>query len=276
MPTPYDPATNNFGSTNTPTNRHSLHMRLDLRVLVALLLLVIIGMLIAWHPWKPGIQANGRTISVTGEATVRAEADNFVFYPSYEFTNNDRDAARKAMSTRSDELVAKLKALGVSDSNIKTDANGYGRGPAYPAIAPGEPDGGSKAQTYNLQLTVTTTSRDQAQKVQDYLASTSPSGSVTPTPAFSDKKRKELEGQARNDATKDARSKADQSARNLGFTVGAVKTVNDGNGFNGGVEPLTFESKDAAISSSAGSAGLGLQPGQNELHYSVSVVYYVK
>jgi len=273
------PPTNEPDSTNQTDRKHSMHLHLDLRLIVALLLLVIIGILVAWKPWHNSPQTSDRTITVTGEATLQAEADNFVFYPSYQFNNNDREAALKAMSTKSDEIVAKLKSLGVSDSNIKTNANGYDRGGYYPTIAPEE--GGPKTSTYSLQLTVTTTSRDQAQKVQDYLASTNPSGAVTPNPTFSEQKRKSLESQARDTATKDARSKADQSAKNLGFKVGAVKSVNDGSGFNGSIQPLTMDG-GKATNSSAESTGvssapaLGLQPGKNPLSYSVTVVYYVK
>ncbi len=54
------------------------------------------------------------------------------------------------------------------------------------------------------------------------MVTTAPTGQVSPRPNFSDAKRKELESKARDEATKDARAKADQSARNLGFKVGKI------------------------------------------------------
>jgi uncharacterized protein YggE len=96
---------------------------------------------------------------------------------------------------------------------------------------------------------------------------------VTPSPTFSESKRKELESHARGKATEDARRKADQSAENLGFKVGAVKSVEEGSGF-GGVIPFrgaTTMEGDKAVASD-----LSLQPGENELNYSVTVVYFIR
>jgi uncharacterized protein YggE len=121
-----------------------------------------------------------------------------------------------------------------------------------------------------LQLTVTVNSRETAQKVQDYLINTGPTGSISPYPTFSDTKRKELESQARDEATKDARAKADQLAKNLGFSVGKVKSIEDQSGF-GDIIPL-----DATIQpDSASRSSLAVQPGENEITYTVRVIYYL-
>jgi uncharacterized protein YggE len=109
-----------------------------------------------------------------------------------------------------------------------------------------------------------------AQKVQDYLLTTSPSGTISPYSAFSTEKRKELESQARDEATIDAREKAEQSAENLGFKLGKVKSIEDQSGF-GGVIPLDTP---ATMEDSARSS-LSVQPGENEITYTVRVVYYL-
>lgn len=257
--------------TQKPPKSTKINISLDPRIIIVVLLLVIGGMLFAWKPWeaKNGEQ-NDRVISVSGESKVTAEPDEFVFYPSYEFKNSKKEVALADLTKKSEEIVAKLKELGVPDSKIKTDSDGYNYGYYY--------DRSSSQNNYSLRLTVTAESREMAEKVQTYLVSTAPTGNVSPQASFSDKKRKELETQARDEATKDARSKADQSAKNLGFKVGSVKSIKDGNGLNGGFDRLLSGANE--LSMAAPDTGrdlkLSVQPGENDLTYSVEVVYYVK
>lgn len=239
-------------------------LSLDLRFIVIILLLIMAIMVVIWKPWDT-ISSDDRTISVTGDATISAEPDEFAFSPTYEFTSANQDTALTDLTERSDGIVTELKKLGVKDNQIKTNASDYD----YQIYR--KP--GTDLSTYTLQLTITIGDKDLAQKVQDYLLTTSPAGTITPYPSFSDAKQKQIESKARDEATKDARAKAEQSARNLGFKVGKVKSVNDGTGFDdyylGGA--TTLEAGDSATSRS-----LAIQPGENDLSYSVTVVYYVK
>lgn len=249
-----------------PSSTNKLNLAIDLRVVVLLLVAIIVAMIVIWKPWDSAPNSE-RTVTVTGEAKITAEPDEFVFYPMYNFKNADKDAALKELTAKSDTIVAKLKELGVQDKNIKTDSNGNDYSVYYPddKVEP----------SYQLSLTVTVKSREEAQKIQDYLVTTSPLGTISPQASFSDGKRKELENKARDDATKEARAKADQSAKNLGFRVGAVKSIEDGAGF-GEVYPLLKEgaaAQDVAVSTRN---GLGVNPGENDLHYSVTVVYFVR
>ena len=250
-------------------NKKRLNLSLNLRFLIVLLLIAMAGMLVTWKPWQANIKASDRTITVTGEATLSSTPDEYVFSPSYDFTNTDKKAALEQLSKKSDEIVAKLKSLGVVDSAIKTNSSNYSNGIYSPV-----PDNEGNPDTYTLNLTVTVADKTLAQKVQDYLVATIPKGAVSPQADFSDTKRKKLESQARDQATKDARAKADQSAKNLGFKIAGVKSVTDGSGFGipislmqGGAAP---SAKDQAVSSS-----LGVQPGENKLTYSVTVIYYI-
>jgi len=237
----------------------------DLR-LVIVVLLVVIGVLLAiWKPWAAKLVSD-RTVHVTGEATVTAKPDEFLFYPSYQFKNTDKATALAAISQKSDDITKQLKALGVADRDIKTSSSGYD----YPAYYSDAND-----PTYTLQFTVVSHDLAGAQKVQDYLTTTTPTGSVTPQATFSDSKRKQLETQARTDAAKDARTKADEMAKNIGFKVVKIKAISDNQGFgNGGISPLAAGSK--AESTSLVAPSLTVQPGENDLQYSVAVEYYIK
>jgi uncharacterized protein len=249
-------------------NRGKLKFSVDFRYIIIALLLIMAGMLIVWKPWAQTPVSN-RTVSVTGEATLQAKPDEYVFTPSYDFTNADKQVALDALAKQSDTIVAKLKSLGVTDSQIKTNSTGGQRYYSYVANS-------DNSNTYTLQLTITVDSSSLAQKTQDYLTTTSPSGAVSPQVNFSDAKQNSLNNQARDVATKDARAKAEQSAKNLGFKLGAVKSVADNSGF-GRPMPLAIGSMNSATTAGGPVKQpiLSVQPGQNKLTYSVDVVYYI-
>jgi uncharacterized protein YggE len=249
--------------------KRRLDIPLDLRTAIVFLLLVIAGMLLAWQPWNKPPQNTDRTVQVTGRATVKAEPDQFVFSPTYDFKNANKQAALDELSKKSDEVVGQLKKLGLADNQIKTNADGYERGIYFPSSESGQ-------STYTLSINATVYQKEMAQKVQDYLVTTQPSGAVTPYPTFSKSKQKQLEAQAREDAEKDARAKAERSAKNVGFKLGAVKSVSETNGF-GVIEPLLEKGATSSdIAQPAAGSSISVQPGQNELNYQISVTYYIK
>jgi hypothetical protein len=177
------------------------------------------------------------------------------------------------MTAKSNEIITKLKQLGVPDNKIKSSSNNYG------GFSPIDVPNGT---SYTLYLTITAESKALAQKVQDYLLTTSPSGAVTPSGNLSTAKQKQLQDQARDKAEQDARAKANQSAKNLGFKVKQVKSVEDGS-LNGGlcnfnICPLSQTDINSSLSPgmNAQSNQLSLQPGENDLDYSVKVTYYIK
>jgi uncharacterized protein YggE len=249
--------------------KKKLSIALDSRTLIIFLLLVIGIMAITWKPWNKPPKSTDRTVQVTGEASVKATPDEFVFSPSYDFKNANKQAALDELSKKSDEIVAQLKKLGVAGNQIKTNADGYERGIYFPSSEPGQ-------TTYSLSINVTVDSKDLAQKVQDYLVSTSPAGAVTPYPTFSESTRKDLQSQARSQAEKDARSKAGQSAKNIGFKLGAVKTVSEANGFGGAETLLNGNTATTDLAAPTAKSAIGVQPGQSDINYQVSVTYYIK
>jgi uncharacterized protein YggE len=230
------------------------------------LALCVVGMLLMWRPWAATTLSVDRTVSVNGSATLTAEPDEYVFYPNYEFKNADKAVGLKELTAKSDEVVAGLKKAGVPDKDIKTNASGYRDFYLY--------NEQERTHVYSLQVTATVDNRAAAQKVQDYLLTTNPSGAVTPQAAFSKTKQKELEAKGRDEATKEARAKAEQQAKNLGFRVGRVKSVQDSSGGYGAPEPMM--AIDSVRASGTSEKALAVQPGQNDLTYTVQVTYYIK
>lgn len=249
------PAQNQPGSK---TSRKSAAL-----AVIAMLALVVAAGFSGW--WFGSRSQNpDRTLSITGTATIKAEPDEFSFYPSYEFKNTSKDAALATLTAKSEQIITELKKLGVADNKIKTNASGYERGIYLPKA---ESDG----TTYNLSLTVNVSSKELAQKVQDYLVATAPTGAVTPQPTFSEAKQKQLEADARAKAEQDARLKAEASAKNLGYKIGKVKSISEA---GAGIMPA-FDLLRQGGNASVSSERLPIQPGENNLPYSVTVVYFI-
>jgi len=86
----------------TPDNK--LNLSVDLRLVVILLLVVIIGMFVMWKPWSTTTN-DARTITVTGEAKISAEPDEYTFQPSYEFKDANKETGLANLTQKSDEIV---------------------------------------------------------------------------------------------------------------------------------------------------------------------------
>lgn len=239
---------------------------LDYRwIIIALLGVAIVVMFAMWRPWEAQYDKNARTVDVTGATTLKAEPDQITFYPQYQFQDTDKEAAVNAAGKKSAEVIKKLRELGVAEKAIKSET--FGSSDSVMPMSSASSDGYS----YTTSITITLADMKLAQKVQDYLVTTAPEGQITPQYDFATATRKKLEDSARDAATKDARKKAEQSAKNLGFSLGSVKSVTDGSlGGYPYATAMTDGGKDMAVSSYA------LQPGENELSYSVSVSFYIK
>src|SRR5258708_4749256 len=143
--------------------------------LVCAALIIALGIvMLLWKPWQVSVKASDRIISVTGEATVTATPDQYIFTPAYQFSDPVSQTALTNLTTKSDEITTKLKALGVASSAIKSDSGGYTNGVYIPI----QNKGGQT--TYSLNFTITLTDKTLAQKVQNYLVTTAPTGSVSP------------------------------------------------------------------------------------------------
>ncbi len=240
-------------------------------LLIVVLLSIIAVMTLLWRPWEPSFDKNARTVDVIGKAIVKASPDQAVFSPYYQFNDDDTNAAIEAAKEKSTIIIAELKKLGVKENAIKTQSSGYVTGTEDDATSIGRP-----SNAYTLSVIVTLEDLPLAQKVQDYLTTTKPEGQITPSYSFTAATQKSLEGKARSEAIKDARKKAEEMAKNLGFGVGAVKSVTD-NEFTDYLYPYgptpMMEGKDLTVERVS---GLALQPGENELSYSVKVIYYIQ
>lgn len=236
--------------------------RKSLMALVVINTLLLVGILasvlLQWQPWDPALSANTRKITVTGMASTEATPDQYQFSPIW-----TRDTTTE-ITALNDQVITKLKELGVKDTQIKNNASRYGSPEVYYSV----PTEGKQKTT--LSITITVKDKDLAQKVQDYLVTTDPSGSITPYPSFSSSKQKELQVKLRAEATKDAKQKAEQTAEGLGAKVGKVIEISEG--ISGGFYPMPVAISDASGVSSAKDS-ISVQPGSDEYSYSVTAIF---
>jgi len=260
---PTQPTVDILAPTIAPKPHTTVTFSFNVWWLVVLLGAVIVLLLGLWRPWQ-GSSANVRRITVSGSSTIKATPDEYTFNPSWEFKGSDKTATLQQATDKSATVVAELKKLGVADKDIKTNTGGWGGYYYY--------DSTMNLHTYTLNVTAVVADRQLAQKVQDYLTTTEPTGQVSPQATFSTALQKKLDQQGRTAATKDARAKANEMAANLGFKVGKVVTIND-NGTDGGVYLSQGSGLNASVSSVT---KLDVQPGQNDSSYSVQVVYEIR
>lgn len=237
-------------------------LAVDLRI-VCVLLLVVVGVLVyLLAPWESNTD---RTITVSGEATTKAEPDEFQFNPTYQKKGTDRVAIQQELIAKVNEVVAKLKEIGVEESSIALASSTYDN--YY--------NDGTNEVTSNT-LTITVNNKELSQKVQDYLITTAPEGQLSPYASFSSSKRKEVEEGVRSEAIADAKKKAERTVGELGQKLGKVVSVTDSQsdmimpymGRGGGA--MSMEATDSA------SASLSVLPGKQDVSYSVEVTYEIR
>lgn len=248
-------------------------IRLNFRLISIVLSIVILAMFGIWQPWQ---SAGTQTISMVGEASVKAAPDEFTFYPTYQKDGATSTDAISAVAKVGNEVVAKLKELGVVEKNIKTSTSSS---PDYakPYIGIPEQELGTTPGGYlaTYSVTITLDDKDLAQKVLDYLITTSPLYGVSPQSTFSAETRKELEAAARSKAVADAKIKARQTAEELEVKVGRVVSVSEPQ-WGGPIPVMSTNGREIAVDTASPVTSPVLLTGEETVTYSVTVVFRLR
>lgn len=239
----------------------------DSRVIILGIFVILVGGLGFWRPW---LSTPAKTIDVTGEGIVKALPDEYVFSPTYQEGGDTSLQATEKVTVKGNEVVAKLKELGVSSDDISTSVS------AYQNYNPGSING-----TYIGTFVISASVPDQvlAEKVTTYVATTGATNTVTPQASFKEETKTKLELEARQKALDQAKLKAEQTASAMGVRLGKVFRIYDTSGYPQPY-PLPYAytegDKGSAVdtsSSSPISSDTTLQTGKQEIRFSVSVTY---
>lgn len=239
----------------------TMNIKIDLRLIIFGLLGIILVMLAMWQPWS-GNQAS-RKITVSGNAKIKAEPDFYNFNPQYQRLASDNENALNELKDHVNNVTASLEKLGIDKRKITLQINKYD----HYGVSPEE-----KNKVVIATLSIKIDDKELAQKVQDYLLTTEPEGTITPIPGFTEEKRKKLENEARGKAIADAQSQAEKTARQLGARLGKVIEVKDAPdaGF------ALIERGFADDKATGVETGLAILAGEQEITFGVEAVFAIR
>jgi uncharacterized protein YggE len=255
----------------------------DNKVRLAILgVLVLLGLFLAVQIVS-GINDFGRsengtnsiTVSGTGKASIAPDIAQISF--TVQENASTVAAAQDSATKRTDQALAALKALGIDDKDVKT--TGYQVYPQYttrpcPAGAYCA-NNGSEISGYQVSQTVEVKVRktDQAGDVLQKLGTLGVQNISGPNFMVDDDGRVQLE--AREEAIKDAKERADTLAKQLGVRLGKVVSFSE----SGGAVPYFAYGKggamDMAVTNQAAPAPT-LPTGENETTVTVTITYEIR
>lgn len=257
----------------------------------------IIGLLLAafafWSfsaTYARAVRPNGfPTFTVSGEGRVVTVPDiaHFTFSVVTEGGTN-LGVLQKENTEKMNKAIAAIKAAGVVAKDIKTESYSitpryqtyscnqrpiyYGSGAG--SVVPVEPCPPSSIVGYTIAQTVSVKIRDFA-KVGDIVKIATESGANTVSGiSFTIDDPAAVENEARADAIKKAREKAELIARAGGFRIGRLISINEGGyyPYDRGVVALSAEKGGAPAPVPAPT----IEPGSQEVRVNVSVTYEMK
>lgn len=240
-----------------------------------------VQMLATLHSIDESPNAQQNIISVNGEGKVSATPNLAMISFTVSEDADTGAAAQDAAAKKTNAALAVLKNLKIADADIQTSS--YNVYPDYPSNPPCVynqvngivmpcPIAQPTIIGYTASQTVTVKLHD-VNSVGDVVSALGTAGvSNLNGPDFSIENPDALQAEARADAIKDARSKADALAKDLGVHI--VRVVNYSEG--GGAYPMY--AKDMAMS--AGGTAVPTVPqvptGQNDITIDVSVTYEIR
>lgn len=245
-------------------------VQISFKMISLVLALFVVGLLVyivASQPWDKTDNSERRVIEARGEAIVDAEPDEFLFYPYWDVDAANEDQLSEETRIINNNTIAAIKELGIQDKDIKNNANGNEDWYYL--------DDQSDVLRASVYLEFSTNDIDIAQRATDYLVDNQAKGQLTPQSQFSNDLRKRLESEARIAAIADAKAKAQQIADGFDQKLGDLKSVQTSEDRFGYPAPATLEGQ-AEDSSTSSIETITIQPGQNELRYTLTAEFYLE
>ena len=221
-------------------------------------------------PWQTKPQ---ETISVTAEGKAQTAPNVATITATIETKNKDLDKARDENGQMVSTIVAKLKDLGTSEKDIKTQ--NISGGPGYQVMdmpqtqiypIPPRPN----TNSFSTSLEITIRNFDIADEVLAALTQNGATNLYGPNLTLDESAQEEAKSQAREDAVSSTRKKAEELAKLSGRKLGKAVKIEEA----GDVvfpQPLYAQSElDLKQKASQ------IQPGQNEVTIYLAVDFELK
>ncbi|HEV7449729.1 MAG TPA: SIMPL domain-containing protein [Candidatus Paceibacterota bacterium] len=250
-------------------------VRVVLWLLVALMAAALIFVLSSLRYVGAGITP-GNTISVSGYGESYSTPDIATFSFSVVSEKSTVAAAQSDATAKANATLAYLKSAGVADKDIQT--SGYSINPQYDYMSTACVNGncGSGRQVlrgYEVRQSTTVKVRDTS-KAGDILAGIGDKGATEVSGlqfTFDDPQQGQVE--ARGKAITDAKSKANELAKELGVSIVRVVSFSES---AGGTPTPMYAKLDMAAGSAVAQSAPDISVGQNKVTDNVSVTYEIR
>jgi len=236
-------------------------------IIVGTVIVLAIVALVVFLSLRPGT-----TISTSGQSVVKAIPDLVTIYFNVETNGTNATDAKDKNAVIVDDIITGLIKNGINRDNITTE--NFNIYPQYDWTEAGQVFKGYKA-THSIKVQLDSNKMDDAGTVIDIGVD---NGALVSYINFelSLTKQNELKAQALNQATQDARIKAESIASGLGKNLGAVVSVSDSS-FD--YYPWPIYRNDVAYGTGIAEAkeaiSTNINPGQQEVSARVSVTYKI-
>jgi uncharacterized protein YggE len=239
-------------------------MMVALVLVAAALFVSVLGIFVNAPTQAAEEGAEKRTINVTGQSKVSASPDFATITLGVVSQDKDAKVAQKANATSMDKVIASIKALGISEDDIKTV--NYSISPRYDY---NKETGISNIVGYTVNNNVSVTVRD-LDKTGSVIDAAADSGVNTSSSiSFGISNYEDYYNAALKNAVLAAKKKANTIAGALEVTLKAPISVNEG----GGYSPLSNFAVYDMKAAEGFNATTPIQAGTMEISANVSIVY---
>lgn len=219
----------------------------------------------------------GNTIAVSGYGESYSTPDIATFSYSAVSQKSTVAAAQADATAKANAIASYLKSAGIGAKDIKT--SNYSISPQYDyiqsACSSGYCPGGRQVlRGYEVRQTTTIKVRDTS-KAGDLLAGIGDKGATEVSGlqfTFDDPQQGKVE--ARGKAIADAKSKADELARQLGVSLVRIVSFTENSG--GGSVSMAYKTDAAMGMGSSAAAAPEISVGQNKVADNVSITYEIR
>lgn len=215
------------------------------------------------------------TINVTGTGEAFMVPDVAVITFSVQKKGATIDEAQKSATTVVNDAIAFAKDSGIAEKDIKTESyNAYPEYstpvPCYRTVCPQEQP---KIVGYVVSQSVTVKVRD-TEKVGAFIDGIGAKGiSTIDGPQFTVDNPDAVQAQARADAIKDAKQKAQSLAKQLGVHIVRVAQFNESNNTP---YPVMYQAKSMAMDSAGAQPTTAVPAGENKYTSNVTITYEIR
>ncbi len=205
--------------------------------------------------------------TVSGEGKANIKPDSATVSVGVQAQGSTAKLAQELMNQNINKVIEAIKTLGVGSDDIKTQ--NYNVYPNYDPrpLSPGEQQK-ITSYTANTNITIKVKEADKGNQVLD--AATSAGANQIGGVSFDAEDKTKAENEARAIAVKQAKEKAEQTAKIAGFKLGRL--INYSEGLNGEISPM-YESKLAQ--GRGGGEQTNLEPGSEEVTITVNLSYEI-